>query len=119
MFDQLSPNARVYAIFAVYLVIFVGIWWFVIVKPRRDAQRRHRDLVDNLKKGDRIVTAGGIHGRVLSVKDKTCVVEVAEGTRITFDRAAVSKREGEEEEGTAAGPESKEPKAPKPTKKGP
>jgi preprotein translocase subunit YajC len=60
-----------------------------------------------------------MHGRVMSVKEKTCVIEVAEGTRITFDRAAVSKREGEDEEDAQAGLESKEPKASKPTKKGP
>lgn len=110
--DNLSPEARSWAILIGVWVVFIGFWWFVLIKPRRDAQRRHKLLIEGLKKGDRIITAGGIHGRVISVKEKTCVIEVAEGTRITFDRAAVHKSAEEDEEDQQSSLESK------PAKKG-
>jgi preprotein translocase subunit YajC len=75
-----------------YIVILI-LFYIFIVKPRRDAMKRHRDLIQNLAVGDVVVTAGGIHGRVISVHDKTCVVEIAAGTRVTLERGAVRARQ--------------------------
>ncbi|MFQ5811430.1 MAG: preprotein translocase subunit YajC [Armatimonadota bacterium] len=75
-----------------YLVILV-LFYFLMIKPRRDAMRRHKELVEGLGQGDEIVTAGGIYGRVVSVREKTCVVEVAKGTQITLQRAAIRARQ--------------------------
>ncbi|MGD8240234.1 MAG: preprotein translocase subunit YajC [Armatimonadota bacterium] len=75
-----------------YFVILILFYIFAI-KPRRDAMRRHKELVEGLSEGDRIVTAGGMYGRVVSVKEKTCVVEVAKGTQITIQRAAIRARQ--------------------------
>ena len=77
---------------ASYAVIIV-LCYFIMIKPRRDAARRHRELVESLAQGDKVVTAGGIHGRVVSVRDKTCVIEIAPRTQITLERGAVRARQ--------------------------
>jgi preprotein translocase subunit YajC len=80
-----------------YAALF-GIAWLLFIKPRRDAQRRHADLVKGLKRGERVVTVGGIHGRIVTIRDKTIDLEIAEGTRVRFERAAVRKYADEETE---------------------
>ncbi len=78
-----------------YVVILI-LFYIFIVKPRRNAMKRHRDLIQSLAAGDEVVTAGGIHGRVISVHDKTCVVEIAKDTRVTLERGAVRARQGDD-----------------------
>jgi len=83
---------------AILLVAYAGIlviFYLFVIKPRRDAARRHKELVTSLARGDEIITAGGIHGRVVSVKETTCVIEVTPGTQMTLERGAVrARREG-------------------------
>ncbi len=85
-----------------WIVLIVGygalflLAWLLFIKPRRDAQRRHQQVVEGLKKGDRVVTAGGIHGRITTVRDETVDLEVAEGTRVRFERAAVRHYQDED-----------------------
>jgi preprotein translocase subunit YajC len=81
-------------VLAGYFAILI-LFYIFVVKPRRDAMRRHRDLVESLSAGDRVITAGGIYGRVVSVKQNTCVVEIAKGTQITVQRAAIRARQDE------------------------
>ena len=89
--SQQTAWAIVLVGYAVILVLF----YLFVVKPRRDAMRRHKELVEGLSPGDEIITAGGIYGRVVSVREKTCVVEIAKGTQITLQRAAVRTRQDE------------------------
>ena len=84
-----------WAILIVSYAAILVLFYLFVIKPRRDAARRHKQLVESLSRGDEIVTAGGIHGRVVSVKDKTCVVEVARDTQITLERGAVRSRQEE------------------------
>jgi len=97
MFTELSRTQMWVLLIAGYAAI-IALFWLVTVKPRRDAQRKQKELIGSLRKGDRVVTAGGIHGRVSTVRDETVTLEVAEGTRIMFDKAAVRKREKEAED---------------------
>jgi preprotein translocase subunit YajC len=84
-----------WAILIVSYAAILVLFYLFVIKPRRDAARRHKQLVESLSRGDEIVTAGGIHGRVVSVKDKTCVVEIARDTQITLERGAVRSRQEE------------------------
>jgi preprotein translocase subunit YajC len=84
-----------WAILIVSYAAILVLFYLFVIKPRRDAARRHKQLVESLSRGDEIVTAGGIHGRVVSVKDRTCVVEVGRDTQITLERGAVRSRQEE------------------------
>jgi len=65
-------------------VCFIGIFYFFIIRPQQQQQKKAKELIDNLKKNDEVITSSGIHGTVVIVKDKTVVLRVDEGTRIEF-----------------------------------
>lgn len=98
MWSELAPETRMWVLLIVAYGAIIAMFWWLVVKPRRDTQRKHQDLIGSLRKGDKVVTAGGIHGRIITVRDETVTLEVAEGTRLTFDKAAVRKRQKEEDD---------------------
>jgi len=71
-------------------VPIILIFYFLIIRPQRQQQKKLKAMLDNLKKNDDIVTASGIHGTVAIVKEKTVVVRVDEGCRIEFDRESIA-----------------------------
>jgi preprotein translocase subunit YajC len=84
--QQTDPLSQMFLMIA----IFMAIIYFIIIRPQQKEQKRHQQRIDSLKKGDRIITAGGIHGEVRSTKEKTLVLEIAEGVKITLNKSAVS-----------------------------
>jgi preprotein translocase subunit YajC len=75
--------------FVPFLFIF-GIFYFLIIRPQRQREKEHKALLGRLAKNDEIVTAAGIHGTVVSVKDTTVVVRVDDNVKIEIDKAAVA-----------------------------
>ncbi len=72
-----------------YLPIF-AIFYFLVMRPQQQQQKKIKEMLANLKKNDEVVTSSGIHGTVVLVKDKTVVVRVDEGCRIEFDRESIA-----------------------------
>ena len=66
------------------------IFYFLILRPQQKRQKERAKLLESIKKGDRIITAGGIHGTVEGLDDKTLLVKVADNVKMKFDRSAVS-----------------------------
>jgi len=85
---QPTPNAGILN-FVPLLFIF-AVFYFLIIRPQQKKQKEHEEMIKNLKKNDEIVTAGGIHGTVVSIKDKTFVVRIDENTKVEVDRGSVS-----------------------------
>lgn len=71
-----------------YLLIFF-IFYFLVIKPQRAKQKEHKQMIGNLKKNDSVIMAGGIHGIVSLVKDKTIIVRVDDNVKIEFDKESV------------------------------
>ncbi|MGE0267241.1 MAG: preprotein translocase subunit YajC [Candidatus Omnitrophota bacterium] len=72
-----------------YIIIFV-IFYFLLIKPQKDKQKQQKDMIDNLKKNDRVVTVAGIHGTVALVKDKTVIVRVDDNVKLEMDKESIS-----------------------------
>ena len=66
------------------------IFYFLVIRPQRQQQKKLKGMQDNLKKNDEVITTSGIHGTVAIVKDKTVVIRVDEGCRIEFDRESIA-----------------------------
>ena len=81
----------------VLIVIVLVLFWQVVVRPTQSRQRKHQDLVQSLAVGDRIVTAGGIYGKIINLGEKTVGIEIAKGITVTFDRRAVRRLQREED----------------------
>ncbi len=72
------------------LVIFIIIFYVILIRPQRKAQKEHQARIQSLKKGDRVVTNAGIHGTIEFVGDTTVNVKIAEGTTIKLEKNSVS-----------------------------
>ncbi len=72
--------------------VLIGIGWFLLIRPQQKRMRAQRDLVAALQVGDRVITAGGIHGTITAVDDETVALEVAAGVVLTLARPAISRR---------------------------
>jgi preprotein translocase subunit YajC len=75
----------------IMLVLMFAIFYFLLIRPQQKRAKQHRELVGNLKSGDQIVTAGGIHGKIVSVEESTVVLEVTNGVKIKINRTAVTE----------------------------
>lgn len=83
------PDSALTQILFLYVPIFL-IFYFLIIAPQRKKQKEMKNMLDHLKKNDEVVTASGIHGTVVIVKDKTVVVRVDDNCRIEFDKEAIT-----------------------------
>jgi preprotein translocase subunit YajC len=72
--------------FALIIVIF----YFFIIRPQNKKQKETQRMLSALKKGDRVVTIGGLHGVIQNVRESTVIVKVDEKTKLEFSRSAVS-----------------------------
>ena len=71
-------------------VPIVLIFYFLIIRPQRQQQKKIKEMLANLKKNDEVITTSGIHGTVVIIKEKTVVLRVDEGCRIEFDRESIA-----------------------------
>ena len=76
----------------IFLVFIFGIFYFLLIRPQRKKQREHQQLVEELNKGDKVITAGGIYGVIESISDENVVIKVESGTTIRVAKGSVAGR---------------------------
>jgi preprotein translocase subunit YajC len=72
------------------LVFMFGIFYFLLIRPQQKKAKEHRALIDTLKKGDLVVTAAGIHGKVTSVDENIITLEIAPGINIKIGKGFIA-----------------------------
>ncbi|WP_426324952.1 preprotein translocase subunit YajC [Pedobacter sp. R-06] len=72
------------------MVLIMVVFYFFMIRPQVKKAKDHKKLVEELKKGDKIVTTAGIHGRISDMNETTFLIEVEGGVKIRFDKSAVS-----------------------------
>jgi preprotein translocase subunit YajC len=83
---QPAPNPLVQ--FMPIILIFV-VMYMLLIRPQQKKNKEHQELVKKLKAGDRVVTAGGVHGVISAVKDRSVMVQVAENVVMEFSRTSI------------------------------
>jgi len=78
-----------YMFFITLGLVFL-IFYFLLIRPQKKEQKKLEALIANIKKGDKIVTIGGIHGIISLVKERTVIVKVDEGCKIEMSRSAIA-----------------------------
>lgn len=68
----------------------IAIFYFMILRPQQKKQKQMQQLIESLKKGDKVVMSGGLHGTVAGIDEKTVLVQVAENVKMKFEKAAVT-----------------------------
>ncbi|MCR5285433.1 MAG: preprotein translocase subunit YajC [Treponema sp.] len=79
-------------------VLIIIIFYFFLIRPQNKKQKETEKMLNALKKGDKVITIGGIHGVVSSVKEHTVIVKVDDNCKIEFNRTAISSVELSDEE---------------------
>ncbi len=72
------------------MVLIMIVFYFFMIRPQVKKAKDHKKLVEDLKIGDKIVTTAGIHGKIVGANDTTFLIEVEGGTKIRFDKSAIS-----------------------------
>ena len=76
----------------IFLVIIFGLFYFVMIRPQRQKQKEHQMMVQELQKGDRVITAGGIYGTIESLSEENVVLKVESGATIRVARGSIIGR---------------------------
>ncbi|HXH72064.1 MAG TPA: preprotein translocase subunit YajC [Mariprofundaceae bacterium] len=71
------------------LILIMVIFYFLLIRPQQKRVKDHRNMVESLKKGDKIITGGGFYGTITDVKDDELKVEIAEGVRVRVKRDTI------------------------------
>lgn len=72
-------------------VIMIGIFYFLLIRPQQKKAKEHRALLDSLKKGDSVVTAGGVFGKVTNLDENIVTLEIAPGVNIKIKKGHVAE----------------------------
>ena len=77
-------------------ILMFAIFYFLLIRPQQKQQRRRQEMLSSIKRGDKIVTVGGIHGEVTGVKDDVLTVRIADKLEIRLNRAGVGYVKGQD-----------------------
>ena len=78
-----------------FLLLMILIFYFFMIRPQQKKQKKIEEARNSLQRGDKVVTIGGIHGKIVDVKERTFTIEIAHDVRIEVDKAAISFNEAE------------------------
>jgi preprotein translocase subunit YajC len=76
--------------FPLMMVLMFGILYFFMIRPQQKKAKDQKKFTEDIKKGDYVVTIGGMHGRVAELEDDTFILEAERGVRIKFSKSAIS-----------------------------
>ena len=74
----------------IMIVAIVVVFYFFMIRPQQKKQKNEKKFRESLKKGDKVVTAGGIHGKIAETKETTVIIEVEGGMKMKINRSSVS-----------------------------
>ena len=84
-----SPQGGLFGMFLPLIVIFV-IFYFLLIRPQQKQQKKLQEMLTNLRKGDQIVTRGGLHGKITDIDGGVLSVEIANNVSVKINRDAVT-----------------------------
>jgi len=82
----------------IMMAVIFGIFYFILIRPQQKKMKEHKKMVEELKKGDRIITAGGMYATVENTTPETLTVKIAEGVKVKVTRSSVGAVVKPEEE---------------------
>jgi preprotein translocase subunit YajC len=74
--------------FAPLILVFV-VFYFLLIRPQQQKAKEHRQMLENLKKNDEVITSGGLYGRVVAIEAKVVTLEIAPNVRVRVDRPQI------------------------------
>ena len=94
VFAMLAPSGQqgggAISVFVLQIVAFIAIFYFILIRPQRQQQKRHEELLKQVKRGDEVVTSGGVVGEIVHVKDDRITVKSGEA-KLVIERRAIAR----------------------------
>lgn len=75
----------------IFMVLIFAVFYFLFIRPSQMQQKKHKEMIESLQKGDKVVSSGGIHGKVTQIKDSTVKMKVNDKTEIELEKGMVKK----------------------------
>ncbi len=72
------------------LIIIFAIFWLLLIRPQQKKMKKHQEFITNLKKGDEVITSGGLYGKIAGISNNAITLEIAEGVRIKIEKAHIT-----------------------------
>ncbi len=87
-----APGGGSMNTFLIFMVLMFAVMYFFMIRPQQKKQKEQKGFLEELKKGDKVVTMGGIHGKIAqsNPESSTILLEIAEGTKIKIDKSVIS-----------------------------
>jgi preprotein translocase subunit YajC len=85
-----APGLEGYLVTYGPLVLMFVVLYFLLIRPQQKRQKTRGMMLSNLKKGDKVVTIGGLHGTIVEITDDTVILRVNDVTKLTFERSSVN-----------------------------
>jgi len=104
-----NPTGQMISTLVTFGLVFV-IFYFLIIRPQNKKQKEAQKMIEAVKKGDKVVTVGGVHGVISSVKETTVVIKVDDNTKIEFSKSAIQAVTAKGESDASAEPPAEEKK---------
>lgn len=70
--------------------LIIVVFYFFMIRPQMKKAKDQKKYIEELKRGDKVITTAGIHGKIVDITDTTFLIEVESGTKIRFDKSAIS-----------------------------
>ena len=86
---QAAPGGSMLTALLPFALVFV-IFYFLLIRPQRTKQKKHQEMVEQLKPGDKIITSGGIHGTIMGVQEDKIELRIASNTKIDISKNAIA-----------------------------
>ena len=74
----------------IFFILVFGVFWFFMIRPQVKKQKQERKFREEIKKGDKVVTSGGLHGKIVDVGEKTFKIDVGNGTILKYEKTGIS-----------------------------
>ncbi len=71
-------------------ILMFAVFYFLLIRPQQKKAKVRNNMLSQLKKGDKVVTIGGLHGTIQEITDDTVVLRVNDATKLTFDRSSIN-----------------------------
>jgi preprotein translocase subunit YajC len=75
----------------IFLILIFVVFYFFLILPQRQQRKKHQELLKNLKKGNKVVTSGGIHGTIVKIDETTVVLQISQKAELTVDKSAITQ----------------------------
>ena len=78
-------------VFMAQMIAIFAIFYFILIRPQRKEQERHRQMIENVKRGHEVITAGGIIGTIVHTADDRVTIKTGDDTRLVVERSKISR----------------------------